>query len=209
MAHKRNAISGQFSARLIEMQESPSYRVMSLSAHRVLSRIEIELGHHAGKDNGKLPVTYEQFVEYGMHRHAVAPAIRELVALGFIEVTEHGRSGEGFARSPNKFRLTYKHGGNDRADGTHEWRRIKTMKDAEAVADAARETPVKIKSPVPVYGHAQWRKPSLAGNLPVAETGTQASAETITTSISRDQGSRLEDLDLLPPAPPCRLRLAA
>ena len=53
----------------------------------MLSRIEIEFLHHGGKDNGKLPVTYEQFVEYGMDRAGIAPAIRETEALGFIEVS--------------------------------------------------------------------------------------------------------------------------
>jgi hypothetical protein len=60
------------------MMESPAYRVLSLSARRVLDRIMIELAHHGGNDNGKLPVTYEHFEEYGIHRHAIAPAIREL-----------------------------------------------------------------------------------------------------------------------------------
>lgn len=52
---KRNSIDGQFQPRLIEMLESPASRVLSLSAHRVLDRIAIELGHHGGNDNGKLP----------------------------------------------------------------------------------------------------------------------------------------------------------
>jgi hypothetical protein len=83
---RRNAISGQFAARPIEMLESPAYRALSLSAHMVISRIEIELAHHGGNDNGQLPVTVDQFVEYGMHRSSVAPAIRETEALGFIAV---------------------------------------------------------------------------------------------------------------------------
>ena len=97
---KRNKIDGQFNARLIEMLVSPAYRVLSLSAHRVLDRISIELAHHGGNDNGKLPVTYEQFEEYGIHRRAIPPAIRELEALGFIEVTQRGRSGAGTFRWP-------------------------------------------------------------------------------------------------------------
>jgi hypothetical protein len=52
---KRNQIDGQFNARLIEMMESPAYRALSLSAHRVLDRISIELAHHGGNDNGKCP----------------------------------------------------------------------------------------------------------------------------------------------------------
>ena len=64
---RRNKFSGQFAGRLIAMLQSPAYRVLSLSAHRLLARIEIELAKHGGDDNGKLPVTYEQFVEYGIH----------------------------------------------------------------------------------------------------------------------------------------------
>ena len=98
---KRNQIDGQFNARLIEMMASPAYRVLSLSAHRVLDRISVELAHHGGNDNGKLPVTYEHFMEYGIDRQAIAPAIRELEALGFIEVTQRGRPSAGEFRWPN------------------------------------------------------------------------------------------------------------
>lgn len=74
------------------MQESYAYRVLSLSAHRVLDRIEIEFARHGFKpeENGRLPVTYEQFEEYGLNRHAIAPAIRELAALGFSKSPARG-----------------------------------------------------------------------------------------------------------------------
>ena len=49
---RKNRISGQFAVRLIEMLESPAYRALSVSAHRVISRIEIELASHGGNDNG-------------------------------------------------------------------------------------------------------------------------------------------------------------
>jgi hypothetical protein len=131
-----NKIAGQFAPRHIEMLESPAYRVLSLAAHRVLARIEIELAHHGGHDNGKLPVTYEQFVEYGIDRHSVAPGIRELSALGIAEVTEKGRAGNAEFRRPNLFRLTYHYVG--RAEPTHEWRRIKAIEEAKKIATTAR-----------------------------------------------------------------------
>jgi hypothetical protein len=82
---KRTRIDGQFAAREIKMLESHAFRELSLSARRVLDRLEIELAHHGGMDNGKLPVTYDDFQRYGIDRHAaIAPAIRELVALGFV-----------------------------------------------------------------------------------------------------------------------------
>src|SRR5215471_12493847 len=104
---RRSKINGQWSPRLIEMLESPAYRVLSLSAHRVISRIEIELGSHGGNDNGRLPVTKLDFVKYGLSARLVAAAIREAEALGFIRVTEHGRGGNAEHRQPNKFFLTF------------------------------------------------------------------------------------------------------
>src|SRR5215475_9734283 len=136
---RRNPISGQWSPRPIEMLESPAYRELSLSAHRIISRIEIELAHHGGNDNGKLPVTYEDFIEYGVHRHSIAPAIREAVALGFIEVTKRGRGGNAESRESSLYRLTFAHDRNSRqSPPTHDWRKIKTVDDAAIVAEFAR-----------------------------------------------------------------------
>jgi hypothetical protein len=61
---RRNRLNGQWSPRLIEMLRSPAYRALSLSGHRVVSRIEIELADHGGNDNGRLPVTKQDFVEH-------------------------------------------------------------------------------------------------------------------------------------------------
>lgn len=134
---RRTQIDGQFAARLIEMLESPTFQALSLSARRVLDRLEIELAHHGGMDNGRLPVTYDDFQGYGIDRHAIAPAIRELEALGFIEVTERGRAGNAEFRTPNRFRLTYKH--TKAADPTHEWKRFATPEKAQQTARQARQ----------------------------------------------------------------------
>ena len=123
------------------MMESPAFMVLSLSARRILDRLEIEHAHHAGFDNGDLPCTYDHFHDYGIHRHAIAPGIREAVALGFVEITEKGRSGNAEWRRPNKFRLTYRPAG--RADPTDEWRKVKTMEEAEMLAKAARDPVAK------------------------------------------------------------------
>ena len=136
---RRNTINGQFAARLVEMLESPAYRALSRSAHLVVARVEIELGHHGGNDNGKLPVTTDDFVEYGMHRGSVAPAIREAEALGFIRITERGRGGNAEHGTPNKLFLTFAHGRDSkRQPPTHDWRRIKSMDEAEQIAKIAR-----------------------------------------------------------------------
>ena len=132
-------IQGQFAARHIEMLKSPAYRVLSLTAHRALTRIEIELAHHAGKENGALPVTFDDSEKFGMHRRAIAPAIRELIALGFIELTRRGAAANADLRQPSLYRLTYRHTDHEPGDGTHEWRKTKTVEEAEALAKQARQ----------------------------------------------------------------------
>jgi hypothetical protein len=133
---KRNRINGQFSAHLVEMLESPAWSTLSRGAHQFLSRLEIELAHHGGNDNGKLPLTYANLIDYGMGRDQIAPAMREAVALGFAECTKRGRGGNADSRAPSKWRITYAHCISDQP--THEWRKIKTMLEAKAIATAAR-----------------------------------------------------------------------
>jgi hypothetical protein len=135
---RKNSIAGQFAARPILMLESPPYRVLSRAALQVLARIEIEHAHHGGVENGVLPVPYDHFVEYGIHRHAIAPAIRELVALGLVEVTQRGCAGNAEFKQPNLYRLTYRNAKGAAGDGTHEWRLVKTVEQAEQIAKRAR-----------------------------------------------------------------------
>jgi DNA-binding transcriptional MocR family regulator len=119
--------------------KSPAYRVLSRAAHLAMSRIEIEQRHHGGRDNGRLPVTFQDFVDYGIHHSSVTPALRELEAVGIIRVTQRGRAGNAEHRSPNLFFLTF---ANER-DGTkapppHDWRKVETIEQAEQLVSAAR-----------------------------------------------------------------------
>lgn len=183
-----NKISGQFSARLIEMLESPAYRVLSLSARRILDRIDIEHAHHGGQDNGALPVTFNDFVNYKIDRHAIAAAVREVEALGFVSVTERGRAGNADFRSPNKFALTFR--ATKDAPATDDWKHIKTIEEAQALARAARKPikrpPKKNRKPVGVSAPFQCGKPPpktkiSSGGNPHYSVG----ARSHTTSISR------------------------
>jgi hypothetical protein len=188
---ERGSINGAFAWRLVEMLGSPAYRVLSLSAHRVMARLEIELAQHGGKpeENGRLPCTFEHFVEFGLHRHAIAPAIRELVALGFIEITQRGSAGNAGFRQPTLYRLTYRHWGSHK-EASDEWRRIKTVEEAEEIAKQGRPPQSERAAKTKV----QCRKPSPApvpetitedGHSPVPETITTVPVmETVTTSIS-------------------------
>jgi hypothetical protein len=211
MGKRRNAISGQFTARLVEMQESPAFRVLSLSALRALTRIEIELAHHGGCDNGKLPVTFNDFERYGVRRHGIGPALDDLETLGLMEITEHGAKAiKAEYRRPNKFRLTYRPAEGVPGDGTHEWRRFKTIESAEAaLADRRRQrekpradrslnlkTASAETTPHPVP--KRHRKSKNAS----AETTPLRPAKTTPLSISREEGrSRPTDAA----TPPLRL----
>ena len=114
--------SGPFAGKLIELYESPAYRVLSLAALRVLARLEIELIHHGGHENGSLTVTFRQFEDYGVHRDSVAAGIRELEALGFIEITDRGCAGNADVRKASKYRLTFRPAVGAPEDGSHKWR---------------------------------------------------------------------------------------
>jgi hypothetical protein len=152
---RRNSISGQFAARLIEMLESPAYRVLSRSAHLVISRVEVELAHHGGNDNDILPVTLQDFIAYGVERSSVAPAIREAAALGFIRV-QRGRGGNAEHRTPSLYGLTFGgHRERHRSPLTDDWRKIQTIEEAEQIARAARQA--KDQRAVQ-HGKRNWQK---------------------------------------------------
>ena len=143
---RRNKISGSWAARSIEMMELPAYRILGLSAHRALSRIEVEFAHHGGQDNGKLPVTFDDFADYGIRRQSIGPALDELEALGFIKITEHGKMALAAEyRRPNKFLLMSRppQKGVVSHDG---WCRFKTVEDAEAAVAEVRERRQNLKA---------------------------------------------------------------
>jgi hypothetical protein len=171
---RRNQIDGQYSARLIEMLESPAWRTLTLSARKIIDRISIELAHHGGNDNGQLPVTFEDFQAYGIHHDSIAPAIREAEALGFIRVTERGRGGNAEYRQPNLFFLTFI---NCRSSmPTHEWRRIKTVEEAEMISHAARNN----KSPRAVqFAESRAKKTKYRTRKPGVVSHPETRGETV------------------------------
>jgi hypothetical protein len=144
---KRNALAQYFTSRPVELLTSSAFRILSLSAHRALARIESELRQHAGNGNGKLIVTKEQFIEFGIERRAIAPALRELDALGIAIITVHGRGGNAEHKQPNRFLLNYMCGAVDAHDLiTNSWKRFKTLEEADEVAATARanKDPLKV-----------------------------------------------------------------
>jgi hypothetical protein len=121
---QQNQIEGYFVPHLAEMLESPAWRILSRAARQILDYCEITLACHWEK-NGQLVMTYDALVTYSVHRDAIAPAIRELIALGFIEVTEQGRAGNAEFRRPTKVRITYLK--TKDTPPTHEWPTLSRM----------------------------------------------------------------------------------
>lgn len=181
---RRSSIKGQWAGLTIELLESPAYRALSLSALRVMARLQIELANHGGKDNGRLPVTFDNFAAYGIDRHAIAPALRELEALGFIEVTERGRAGNAEWRSPSYYRLTFRGAGGG-YDGTDEWDKI-TEQDAKLIARAARKAK-------PEKTERQWGK---TPNLGEGNPHRNAEIHGGETHITGRGGESLTTLDI-------------
>lgn len=160
MTHPK--IGGPYVAHTREMLQSPAWRTLSLGARRLLDRIELEHLAHGGKDNGKLPVTFDQFVDYGIHRHAIAPGMRECSALGMLEITRQGCAGNAEFRSPNQFRITYLPSMGT-IQPTNEWRSITTLDLAEALAREARKQPQNPRQQPPKH----TRRSSPKNKIPV------------------------------------------
>ena len=92
----------------LEILSSDAYRSLSGNAMKVLNRIIVEHMHHAGLENGRLPVSYDDFEKYGLRRHAIRPALDELIAAGFIRIARPGRRSHGAdPGSVAEYRITW------------------------------------------------------------------------------------------------------
>jgi hypothetical protein len=125
------------------MMRSDAWRDLSINGRRMLDLLEIEHLAHGGCENGKLMMTYDQFVAGGIRRGSISATITELEQLGWIEVSRGGY--RGFARSwPHRYRLTHRRtrvrpeiGVLYFIEGTHDWRRYKSEKSDRMVPELA------------------------------------------------------------------------
>jgi len=108
---------------------SPAWQHRPRPLCRVLERLEIEHMRHGGQENGRLCVSYGQFVQYGVSRRSVGPALAAGVALGLIEIRQLEEL-QANLRAPNEYRLTYVPE-KDRRAPTDEWA---TVTEEEAIA---------------------------------------------------------------------------
>jgi hypothetical protein len=135
-------IKDAFIARPAEMLASQAWKVLNLSERRILDRLDMEHVAHGFKENGKLPVTYEDFMAYGVRRDSIPPSLRVLGRLRLAQITRPGRAGNAEHRYPNLYELTYQptySASNGFIEPSHDWRRIRDRKEARSLAKEARK----------------------------------------------------------------------
>jgi hypothetical protein len=177
---ERNKLESPFAPFPAQMIDSPAFHMLpaSGSAFKLLLMLGAVWARNGGlkhNTNGQLIVTYEQFCKYwGMDSHSVARAIRVLVALGFLERAK-GCGGNADQHEPNTYRLTFLPAEGFPGTGTHDYRRIKTKEEAEAIVRAARrardDAPKRV--PVPFKAESQGALRPLSRGAPsTVEAGT-------------------------------------
>jgi hypothetical protein len=113
------------------MLEFEAWTAMSLAARMIVDRVLIEHMSHAGRMNGELIVTYDQFEAYGIRRRSIPKAIAEAVALGFLDVIHRGRRSYGSVNRPSVYGLTWLPR-LDLTPASNRWRRFTTREEAQA-----------------------------------------------------------------------------
>ena len=120
-----------------ELLESGAHRSLSVHGIRALNRIQIEHMAHGGLENGRLKVTWQDFVKYGLSRRYVALAIAEITTLGLVAIERRGRRFHGEDHGdPAQYRLTYLPVSEpaNMHPATNEWKRFGTSTDAARAA---------------------------------------------------------------------------
>jgi hypothetical protein len=126
-------LSGYFFKHPREMYESAAFQVLNINERRCLDCLEHKVITRRGH-NTDLVITRRMFEMYGVaHRH-VTPSMNVIQKLGFVKCTERGRGGYGNYRRPNKWQLTYAETAPKRNDASHEWMRVTTREEAQAIA---------------------------------------------------------------------------
>lgn len=124
--------------------EAPAYRTLSVNARKCLDRLIIEHIGHARLENGRLIVTHEQFIDYGVTGEYVGDALDELAYKGLIKA-ERGKAGNGTAH-PTVFTLTFD-GTHDGGKASNEWKKF-TMAEARLWSEVVRQQRATLRAKV-------------------------------------------------------------
>jgi hypothetical protein len=135
-----------FIQRWVGLLESLALRSLSRRGHLMLLRFEVEHCRNAGKENGYLVVTYDQFVEWGIPRRFIKRTIAELVYAKLLIIEHRGR-GHGGRGDPSLYRLTYLKSKFVPAAGspyflepTNDWEKLETAPAKSLKPNGARFT---------------------------------------------------------------------
>ena len=130
-----------------DMLESPAYRALSRAGHQLLARLMVEHCDHAGKENGRLAVSWDAFQAAGLHRSTMAQTLDEVTRLGFVRVVDEGHRGYGTAIGRRAtYRLTFAGVvGDDSGPPTNDWKAI-SQADARSIMEAVRQAERKRKA---------------------------------------------------------------
>jgi hypothetical protein len=120
---------GAFVMLELELLASPAWQGQTINCRRLIDRLMIEHMRHAGTENGKLQVSWDQFVAAGIGRRFIKAALSEAVARGLLEI--EGGQYRGAARTtPSLYRLTFlpgmvvsERGLRYYGKATHDWKR--------------------------------------------------------------------------------------
>lgn len=123
----KKGIGGQFIAHRREMRQSIAWALLTGNDKLALERLEEEHMAHGARENGKLHVTYNDFVAAGIRRAAISTSICRLEALGFVVCVDRGRPSRAEFRFPASYLLTYVQGN---IPATDDWRAITTNEEA-------------------------------------------------------------------------------
>jgi hypothetical protein len=134
-----------------EMLDSPAWRALAGNAMKVVMRIALEHLKHGGVENGKLPVTYQDFVKCGVRRNSVRQAILIAIYLGWIDKTSTGEvPWHGDIRKPSTFALTWL----PRHDGvppSNRWKRFESDAEAKAAIRVAKAELAQVRRLPPFF----------------------------------------------------------
>jgi hypothetical protein len=155
----------------VKLLESQAMRGLSRYAHLMLLRFEVEHCRHAGKENGYLIVTYDQFVEWGVPRKFIKATLGELETAGLLIVEHKGRARGGDGQ-PSLYRLTYlksKHvpicGSPYYVEPSNDWKKIGAKRLRRAYDhDAAQFPPREPRKISFLSSHVGNRASSHRGN---------------------------------------------
>jgi hypothetical protein len=91
----------------LELLTSPAWQALDRDGLRAITRLEIEHARHAGKENGRLKVSYDQYhKEAGIRRENIRRTLDWLCSLGLLAITHQGTFAVG-GDNASEYRLTY------------------------------------------------------------------------------------------------------